>query len=159
MIKSAYLSEDRQYRYSLIRDWSDGAPLRRVAFIGLNPSTADENTDDPTIRKCISFARSWGFGSLVMLNVYALRATDPQAMLRHPYPTTIENDNYIASEIERCARVVACWGNHANPMDTWHLATLIAVRGIPSYCFGLTKRGAPKHPLYLPYHQPLQAWP
>lgn len=73
MIKDAILSEDRKYRYILSRTWDETKPT--VLFIGLNPSTADEKTDDPTIRKCINYAKCWGYGKILMANLFAFRST------------------------------------------------------------------------------------
>lgn len=93
MIKDAILSEDRKYRYILSRTWDETKPT--VLFIGLNPSTADENEDDPTIRRCIIFAKSWGYGGLIMANLFAFRTTNPQGLYSEKNPVGSENDYYI----------------------------------------------------------------
>lgn len=143
MIKNAVFSEDRKYRYSLGRIWKTTNPM--VAFIGLNPSTADENVDDPTIRRCIRYADSWGFGGLYMVNLFAFRATNPTCMMCEPSPVGPRNDWHITSVSGFCNLTVAAWGNHGI-----HLGRSAEVRKIiqdPHY-LTLTKSGEPGHPLY-----------
>lgn len=137
-------SRDGRFRYTLNRTWGPGS---RVAFIGLNPSTADELEDDPTIRRCIGFAKSWGYGSLLMLNLFGLRSTDPKKLYTVNNPVGGANDFQIHRGFIRAQRIVAAWGVHGEYLGRgeeirrqyhdrlWHL--------------GLTKGGYPKHPLYL----------
>jgi hypothetical protein len=121
---------------------------RMVAFIGLNPSTADETADDPTIRPCIGFAKLWGFDGMCMLNLFALRATDPDEMKRHADPVGPDNDECLRRGVRLFCKTVACWGVHGN-----HRNRHYGIRGflVPDglWHFGLTKGGQPKHPLYL----------
>ena len=84
MLKAAILSEDRKYRYVLLRTWDEAKPA--VLFIGLNPSTADEEDDDPTILKCINYAKTWGYGKILMVNLFALRSTDPSILIHAADP-------------------------------------------------------------------------
>ena len=93
MEKSAILSADRKYRYVLTRIWDETKPT--VVFIGLNPSTADEEVDDKTIRKCIGYAKRWGYGKLIMVNLFAFRSTDPSMLKRDGRSSWPDNDSYI----------------------------------------------------------------
>jgi hypothetical protein len=141
----ADFSPDRVHRYQLWRRWApDGG---RVAFICLNPSTADETTDDPTVRRCIQFAKDWGFSAFCMLNLFAFRSTDPKAMLAHPDPIGPDNKRTILKVANSVHRVVAAWGNHGHHLGqhAWALET------VPNlYCLRQNKDGSPCHPLYLP---------
>lgn len=150
----AYLSEDRVYRYSLTREV---APLTggwdTVTFIGLNPSTADETEDDPTIRRCIGFARSWGFARLKMLNLYAYRATDPTALLNADDPNGPENDCTIAKVVGGSDLVICAWGAFlartlGSEVRAGRVDALLGMVAAP-HCLGLTKEGWPRHPLYV----------
>ena len=89
----AEFSKDRIHRYALYRVWDESKPL--IMLIGLNPSTADENKDDPTIKRCVSFAKHWGYGGLIMVNIFAYRATDPRKMKKATDPVGPDNDKWI----------------------------------------------------------------
>ena len=144
MIEScAEFSKDRIYRYTLWRIWEK---TDYVMFIGLNPSTADETKDDPTIRRCIGFARDWGFGGLCMVNIFAYRATLPEKMKKVADPIGPMNDYYIALCSMRSELNIAAWGVHGI-----HKGRDEEIRDLlPSLChLGLTKVGRPRHPLYL----------
>ncbi len=142
----AIFSRDRQHRYVLWRRWTDSR--RMIAFIGLNPSTADEVRNDPTVTRCINYAKAWGYGGMYMLNAFAFRATDPRNMKRCDYPVGPHNDGFILDYVRRAKAVVVCWGVHgAFQGRSAALARLL--RGVPVCCFGVTKSGEPKHPLYL----------
>ncbi len=146
-------SPDRVYRYTLWRQWDDLLTHDRidpwhVAFIGLNPSTADESLDDPTIRRCIGFAKSWGFQSMVMLNLFAYRATDPAVMRAAPEPIGAENDEWIKTFALTAVYVVFCWGSGFKVRGD-EVRKLLAPYAISRKCFGVNKDGEPKHPLYL----------
>jgi hypothetical protein len=143
--KSAVLSLCQTYRYELRRSWADGPT---VGFIMLNPSTADANEDDPTIRRCISFAKSWGYAGLVVRNLYALRATDPTELKGHPDPVGPDNRMYL-TEAAADALTVCAWGANADPVDAQALVSDLIVWGVKPHHLGLTKAGFPKHPLYL----------
>jgi len=143
---AAAFSSCRTYRYSLWRRW--GAPEQGYAlFIGLNPSTADETQDDPTIRRCVQFAKDWGYGALCMANLFALRATDPRVMRAHPQPIGNENDQTLKALAQGAGVVVAAWGNHGT-----HQGRADQVQAmLPGLmCLRTTKSGHPGHPLYLP---------
>jgi hypothetical protein len=153
---SAVFSEDRVYRYRLDRRW-DTATLataaRTLNIIGLNPSTADEREDDPTIRRCISFAKAWGFGSLVMTNLYALRGTDPFVLrLQKASGRDIvgpENDHHLLKAAREANRVVLAWGTHGTLLDRDTRVIQMLAPHVELWCFGVTYAGHPRHPLYL----------
>lgn len=150
-------SPDRAYRWWLRRQWDVFNP-RRMVFIGLNPSTATAKEDDPTIRRWAGFAQREGCGSMLVLNLFALRATDPRAMLVHPDPVGERNDIVlVAGAMESPDRVVACWGAHGGHLgrdrQVWEILT-----GAPLWCLGTTRDGHPRHPLYLPAKEPLVPW-
>lgn len=146
---------DGEYRYALRRSWADrsnvGRPFRWLAFVMLNPSTADGTKDDPTIRRCVGFARSWGFDGITVANLFALRATDPTAAISHPSPIGPRNDAAIAAAVQEAELVVAAWGAlgcvpyRARAADVEILAT----RWRPLHALGLTKEHGPRHPLYV----------
>lgn len=142
--KSARFSACRQYRYELWRRWDD-RPY--ALFVGLNPSTADETEDDPTIRRCIRFAADWGFGGLCMANLFALRATDPRVMLAHPEPIGPDNDATLCRLAVDAGIVVAAWGAHGAHRDRGR--EVLKMLALDVCCLGQTKAGQPKHPLYL----------
>ena len=108
MKTDAKISECEKYRYSLRRIWDENKS--RVAFIALNPSTADEVNNDKTIERCIDFAKSWGAGGMYMFNVFAYRATDPTEMKAQDDPIGSENDKYLA-ELPKVDKIIVCWGN------------------------------------------------
>lgn len=106
----ALISADQLYRYWLWRHW--GAGSRRVLFIMLNPSTADGLVDDPTIRRCVAFARLWGFDGCEIVNAYAYRATNPAALRAVADPVGPANELIVKFRIERAGLIIAAWGNH-----------------------------------------------
>jgi hypothetical protein len=150
LVSTAVLSSCGTYRYQLTRRWADGD---LCGWVMLNPSTADADQDDPTIRRCVRFARSWGFAGIVVRNLYALRATDPRALDKHPAPVGPDNDAYLA----RChaERFTVCaWGARGAARATEALA---AIGTADLRCLSVTKDGQPGHPLYLradakPFH-------
>lgn len=168
--RSAVLSDDRCYRYVLRRDWGAGG---RVLFVMLNPSTADETADDPTIRRCIGFAKSWACGGLTVVNLYAWRATKPDALKgviqpvgEFPWRPNPEPDAFAVNrndwEIEHaaadCGLRIAAWGAWPGPIgyrarDVYDLLRRTRCQGQQRekvYCLGHTKDGSPRHPLYVP---------
>jgi hypothetical protein len=157
----AVFSSCRTYRYALWRDWSGlfvprDISERMVAFIGLNPSTADETNDDPTIRRCINFAKAWGFGSLCMVNLFAYRSTDPQHMLAVEDPVGPENDAWLEKIRDAAGLVVAAWGTHGvhNDRDS----QVRKLFGDRLHYLKLNSKGQPGHPLYLPSHLTPVRW-
>jgi hypothetical protein len=127
--RSAVISECRRYRYDLTRSWAHGAG--RVAFVGLNPSTADRSKDDATLRKCVGFAKRWGFSALHMLNMFAWRDRHPRGLLDAIDPVGPDNDATIVEIASRCDRVVLAWGS-AIPALRIQLAERATVVGASS---------------------------
>jgi hypothetical protein len=151
---SATLGGDfSRYRYDLRRWWGPGP---RVAFIGLNPSTADHLEDDPTIRRCCGFARTWGFDGVIMVNLFAYRSTEPGVLRCQPDPVGPENDQHLLRACGEAGKIVACWGTWGGPSGRRDWAdplckdpVIAMLGGFALECFGRTKDGSPKHPLYL----------
>jgi hypothetical protein len=141
----AIFSPNRVWRYTLHRNWSDDLP--RIFWILLNPSTASETEGDPTIRRCIRFSKLWGFGGMILCNLFALRSTDPYVLSGHPNPAGDDNCRHIKESQSKCDKTVVAWGmhGHLHHQDRHVLAVLKK----PLYCLGLTQTGAPRHPLYL----------
>ena len=107
MEKKANISKDKIYRYTLSRTWDSTKPT--VLFIGLNPSIADENIDDPTITRCINFAKDWGYGTLLMANLFAFRSTYPKEIYLIDDPIGKDNDHYILECVKQSDLIIACW--------------------------------------------------
>jgi hypothetical protein len=150
----AYFSPCRTWRYSLTRTVPDPIlsscleePGGTLTIVGLNPSTADETTDDPTIRRCIRFARDWGFDRLKMVNLYAYRSTDPAGLWLADDPVGPENDHYLSLAFGGSGRIIVAWGAHAREDRLEQFAETF--HGWQFWALGLTKNGAPRHPLYL----------
>ena len=143
MRRAAVISACRQYRYELRRVWDDSAPL--VLFIGLNPSTADDTCDDNTSRVCINYARRWGYGGLLLGNLFAYRSTDPSALYTAQDPVGPENDVYLGTLQSQAQLVVCAWSNTGayRARDLAVLSTLAA-----PHCLVKLKSGRPGHPLY-----------
>ena len=149
----------RKYRYTL---WRVFYPMLAInppmlplegnqahnycMFIGLNPSTADETRDDPTVRRCIEFAKSWGYGALCMTNIFAWRATDPEAMKSEEAPIGPSNNRWLTCSAAYAGVIVAAWGKHGSHRNRGEF-----VRGmVPNlHYLELNKDGSPRHPLYL----------
>ena len=142
----AHFSECGQFRYLLTREFGGDSTC---LFIMLNPSTADAEQNDPTIRRCISFAKREGFGRLEVVNLYAFRSASPSVLFAAHDPVGPRNDHDIEAALDRADTVVVAWGNHAGQERITKVVGLIERSGKVSNCFGLTKQGQPKHPLYL----------
>lgn len=151
----AEFDPDRERRYVLGRRWADGRSA--AVFVMLNPSTADARADDPTIRRCIGFAKREHCGSLVVVNLFTLRSPNPKMLYRHPDPVGVGADDILLRHCCLKDRVViAAWGSHGGLLDRGtSVRTLLARHGVQVHCFGLTALGQPRHPLYLPAHTPL----
>lgn len=141
----AVLSADGVYRYQLLRRWGRGASI--VAFVMLNPSTADAHRDDATIRRCIAFAKRWGHDGLVVVNLFAYRATDPTKLDEAADPVGPDNDDHIRQACQGASRVVCAWGAHPKAAKRAPAVVQLLPRGIQ--CLGLTSSGHPRHPLYM----------
>ncbi|MGZ3611653.1 MAG: DUF1643 domain-containing protein [Ktedonobacteraceae bacterium] len=136
-----------KYRYALWRSWSVYHP--RIVFILLNPSTANEYKNDPTIRRCMGFARAWKFGSIEVVNLFAYRATNYRDLFNVSDPVGAENNRFIMQAVERCSTVVLSWGTRGTLLDRdRQVMSLLAGRN-DLYCLGITKNGQPRHPLYV----------
>lgn len=140
----ACFSECRNYRYLLGRTWDpDGCA---VLFLGLNPSTADEKANDPTVRRCIRFAKDWGFGTLLLANLFALRSTNPMELYNHHDPVGVQNDIVLRLLRGSAKEVVFAWGARGGFMERDQIVRKIYPE---ASCFGVTKDGHPRHPLYI----------
>lgn len=148
-LAGAGLSDCGHYRYWLARTWNPGAGI--LCWIMLNPSTADANVDDPTIRRCIGFARTWEYGGIEVVNLFGYRATNPADLERCPVDVVgRDNRHHIRAMSNRCPIVIAAWGAHPQATPLVVRMTLAALVGQTQlYVLGLTKAGAPRHPLYV----------
>jgi len=145
MKRRAKISKCTRYRYALWREWDAGKP--QVLFVMLNPSTADHRLDDATIKTCIRFAKRRRFGRLAVVNLFAFRTREPEKLKCAKAPIGRENARWIRRLSTQADLVVAAWGNDGSfrKRDKRVAAMLVEPK-----CFGLTNRGAPRHPLYLP---------
>jgi len=155
----AVFSEDRVYRYELWRRWGPGDA---VLWIMLNPSTADAEKNDPTIRRCIGFTKKWGFNAIVACNIFALRSTDPKKLKEVKDPIGPNNTATIITRAKQARLIVCAWGGHGDLCNQGrHIFEHLCdpnVRNqgaMPLRCLGTTQKGQPKHPLYIPYEQEL----
>lgn len=157
MITGARFSECGAYRYRLWRQWGAMRPAidvgrcRTLAFVMLNPSTADEFTNDPTVERCQRRAMALGFDRLEVLNLFALRSHDPRALVGHPDPVGPENDAAIAVALDRASLVVCAWGSHpAADRRAADVLAAIHAAGLVPHALRINGDGAPGHPLYIP---------
>jgi len=148
----ASFGHDRVHRYLLWRVWDESRPL--LAWVLLNPSTADETREDPTIRRCIRFAMDWGYGGVETTNIFALRSTDPAALRTVSDPIGPDNDATLHDLARRHDRVVAAWGNHGAWLNRSTRVRAL-LRETQCCCLGLTSLAQPRHPLYVRATQPL----
>ncbi len=148
--RDAVLSPDRLYRYQLIRRWGAGD---LVAWIMLNPSTADADIDDPTITRCMGFARRWGYAGIVVVNRFALRSTDPDQLLTSTDPFGPNNTETLQS-VAAYPLIIAAWGSHK---ATRQLDAHLPV-GLDLHCLAVNSDGSPKHPLYVRGDVSLARW-
>jgi hypothetical protein len=150
----AVISADGVYRYMLSRQWDTNRLT--VGFICLNPSTADADIDDQTVKKCVRFAKKWGGGELIIGNLFAFRSTDPASLKTSSDPVGPENDEWLTKIAAKSDILIAAWGNHGvlggrnAIVRANHLPRLSALR--------LSKDGHPSHPLYLPESLVPFAW-
>lgn len=147
MKSAAEISPCGLYRYRLTRIWDPA--LDPVVWVMLNPSSADAEQDDPTIRRCMNLARAWGCGGIDVVNLFALRATDPREVRKAKAPVGPENDRHLAEATEG-RRVIAAWGASGGHLGRDHeVRTLLRILGRKVEHLGLTRTGQPRHPLYL----------
>lgn len=147
-VGKATFSADKTYRYRLSRTW--GSSGTHATWIMLNPSTADALEDDPTIRRCIAFTKAWGLDGLIVVNLFALRATDPRELRAAADPAGPANDQFIADAVHPWSVVVAAWGANAlAEKRTDEVMAIVAAKAGGASCLGVTKAGYPRHPLYV----------
>lgn len=153
----AVYSDCERYRYLLTREW---APTQgRALFIMLNPSTATEVQNDPTVERCERRARALGFGGFRVCNIFAYRATDPRVMRAAADPVGPDNDKAIMDSMPWADRVICAWGTHGAHLDRGaRVATMLRTTGVELFHLGLSKAGHPKHPLYIGYAVQPVAW-
>lgn len=159
--KQATISGCGKYRYDLWRRWDDG--LKAVNFVMLNPSVADASIDDPTVRRCVDFAKRWGYGSIVVTNLFAYRATDPFELYHCEDPIGPLNDEFLDRSAADAGLVVAAWGA-LGVMNGRFPVVLRRLReaGIVPHCLKRNNGGSPGHPLYLPANSfpiPMEVYP
>lgn len=157
MIRSALISDCGRYRYRLTRTWGPGPA---AVFVMLNPSTADGTQDDPTVRRCVTFADAWGYGGLIVVNLYAWRATKRAELKLAPDPVGPDNEAHLrtaaSTALETDAPLVGAWGASA---DAARITEVLALPGMERLtALAVTKAGQPKHPLYLPDGLTLTPW-
>lgn len=147
----ANFSEDGVYRYALWRLWGENVvtPHNRLTWIMLNPSSANEVEDDPTIRRCQSFARAWGHSGVYIVNLFAYRSTDPKKLRKVADPVGPKNNMVILSSVLHSSRVVAAWGIHGSLLARADKVMDLLAPHCSLLCLGRTKGGQPRHPLYL----------
>lgn len=149
----AVFSDDMRYRYLLTRELGEGDGT--VVFCMLNPSTADASANDPTIRRCIGYARSWDYARLEVVNLFAYRATKPDDMRRACDRRGEDiigrgNDEYILDAAARAEMFICAWGAHGSWLDRGRMVLhLLQREGYAAHCLDTTKDGLPRHPLYL----------
>ncbi len=162
MRREAHFDPTRTYRYALRRIWDPGGT--RALFVMLNPSTADGDVDDPTIRRCLGFARRLGCGSLEVANLFAYRTPHPRVLAGATDPVGPANDGALRRALGRAGHVIVAWGNGATDtrftkeLDDRVCAFAEALAQREAHCFGLTQAGHPRHPLRLAGDTPLRRW-
>lgn len=159
---TAIISHCGTYRYRLERllqrDMLSPASRGPIAFMMLNPSTADHTQDDPTIRRCTGFARSWGCDRYAVSNLYALRSPKPSALALHDDPVGPDNDAHLAELAGDFRDIVCAWGAGAEQQRVQVVVSVLRQAGARLWCLGTTKDGSPRHPLYVRGDQPLLPW-
>jgi hypothetical protein len=157
MTHGATLSDDRAYRYLLWRSWS--GPALAINFIMLNPSTADEVTNDPTVIRCIQRAKTLGSGKLYVTNLFAGRATNPKDLFGMGDPVGPSNNEFLVATAAKADLVVAAWGNHGQKRDRAStVLKFLSEAGIKLHIINYEGRDIPAHPLYLPYSLKPRIW-
>lgn len=155
------MSKCGMYRYDLVRQESELSQFSAVptgVFVMLNPSTADAAIDDPTIRRCWAFAQAWGKKKLIVLNLYACRATDPRDIMEFDDPVGPLNDQYLIDAGKAYPEFVVAWGKNAPKERVKQVVEMLTSNGAKLFCLGTNKDGSPKHPLYLRADAQLVPW-
>jgi len=164
MERNAVISMCGKYRYWLSRKWDDINDNEMVCWVMLNPSIADGNVDDPTIRKCIGFSKQIGSGGLQVVNLFAYRATNPRELLNVRDPVGVQNCRWLRDILLKSNKVIFAWGSNGGKKKLIDVGPLILINNIvllqnmqeKFFRFGLTKNGQPLHPLMLPYSSKLE---
>ena len=143
----AVFDKSGRYRYSLWRIWDES--LSACTFVMLNPSTANETNNDPTVARCINYAKAWGYGKLNVRNIFAYRSTDPRELLKVVDPIGPDNDKHILEAVLESKLIVAAWGTWGRLLKRGHEVLKIIEPYADIHCLGTTMDGFPKHPLYL----------
>ena len=153
---TAVYSPDLRYRYALSRVWAPGG---QVLFVMLNPSTATEVQNDPTVERCERRARALGFGGFAVANIFAFRATDPRVMRADSDPVGPDNDRIIHDLAQSAQQIICAWGTHGAHLQRGdRVQTLLRATAKDLFHLGLSLAGHPKHPLYIGYDQHPQLW-
>jgi hypothetical protein len=157
----ATLSDCGTYRYTLSRIWQENHPPDICCFVMLNPSTADAQLDDPTIRRCIGYAKEWGYDGLWVRNLFAYRATQPKDMLAASKRGVDIRGGFRADEaleqVREAKLIVAAWGRYPCKSRAAQFLDMMGDRQV--WCLGKNQDGSPVHPLYQPADAPLMGWP
>lgn len=154
---TAVYSDCQAFRYQLTRIWNPAGP--KALFVMLNPSTATEAQNDPTVERCERRARALGFGAFRVTNIFAFRATDPRVMRAAPDPIGPGNDTAIAGSAEWADQIICAWGTHGAHLHRGpRIEALLRATALPLFHLGLTQAGHPAHPLYIAYDRQPQAW-
>ncbi|NVO56190.1 DUF1643 domain-containing protein [Rhodobacteraceae bacterium B1Z28] len=154
---TAVYSDCELYRYSLTRIWNQKG--HKALFVMLNPSTATEVQNDPTVERCERRARALGFGAFQVTNIFAWRDTDPRKMRAAADPVGPDNDAAILAGVDWSDQVIAAWGTHGAHLERGKaVEQLLRGTGQPLSHLGLTQGGHPKHPLYIAYSQQPELW-
>jgi hypothetical protein len=154
---AALYSNCERFRYRLDRQWSDADPM---TFIMLNPSTATEAANDPTIARCQTRARTSGFGGVRIVNLFAFRATDPADLKRAIDPIGPDNTSALVDACNAAGLVVAGWGIHGTHQNrAGTVLRILGDKGVQIHTLGLTQHGHPRHPLYVAYATQPEPWP
>lgn len=155
-VSEAVYSDCESYRYLLTRTWGDGP---KALFVMLNPSTATEIQNDPTVERCERRARTLGYGAFRVTNIFAFRATDPKVMRAMVDPVGPGNDAAILESVAWADMILCAWGNHGLHLDRGAAVTsLLRKTKAPLWHLGLTGHHQPRHPLYVGYDQQPQRW-
>lgn len=153
----ATYSDCEDYRYQLTRTWDSLG--QRALFVMLNPSTATEYQNDPTVERCERRARALGFGAFRVTNIFAYRATDPMVMRAQTDPVGLGNDAAIAEGANWADRIICAWGGHGTHLGRGAIVSqLLRTTGKPLLHLGFTQAGEPKHPLYIGYAVQPMSW-
>ena len=154
---TAVYSDCERFRYTLTRVWNPDGP--KALFVMLNPSTATEVQNDPTVERCERRARALGYGAFRVANIFAFRATDPRVMRAEVDPVGPDNDDAIAQSAPWADRIICAWGTHGAHLNRGaQVATLLHATARPLFHLGLTKGGHPTHPLYIAYDRQPMPW-